>query len=376
MAFPWSRGESTAEVPPAGRRRRSRDRRIRQDESRREASKAGRERRHQRVAIGIGSGLILLIFAILSFGYYQEFYKPPRVWAGSVNNVEFSMGDLVQRLRVLQGLTGRVDLSTGPFDYLRFLLDVELLRQEAPLLGFGVTDDNIDEALKAQFYPQPDPGQQSDQGQLEREYKNSYQIFLARTSLSDQDYRRIVEEQLLLQQLRAWLGFSIEDPQEQVEVAWIRLDVQGEISGEEVLDRLKIQDFATVANDVSLPAGFAGPGGYVGWVPRLTFPNLDDELFGDEENGREPLEVGEISNLIFTTDGMYIIHKLSGPEQKELADNMRQKLNTELVTLWQRRQQLRGSEAGWLRMNFNSKWYEWVADQVNISAPRQPQGQR
>ena len=375
MAFPWSRSDSPADALPGDSRPRPRGRRVRQEEARRESSRATRERRHQRMAFAIGGALVLVIVGILAFGVYQEFYKPPRVWAGSVRNVEFTMGDLVKRIRVLQGVTGQVDLSTVPFEYLRDMLDAEVLRQAAPGLGITVTDEDIDEALKSQFYPQLGPGQQVDPGQLDREFQNNYQIFLTRTGLSNQDFRVIVEEQLALARLRVLLSLSIEDPQEQVEVEWIRVDAESGISAEEVRDRLELQDFTTVARDAGIPQGFADANGYVGWVPHQAFPDLDGLLYGDEEKARKPLAVGEISNPEFTVDGIFIVRKLSGPEEQPLTETMRNKLNFELVLNWQRQQQIRGSEARWLKMNFNSKWYEWVADQVHISAPRPPQGQ-
>ena len=342
MAFPWSRSDTAAEAQTGDRRRRARGRRVRQEEARRESSKASRERQHQLMAFSIGGGLVLVIIGILAFGVYDEFYKPPRVWAGSVRNVEFTMGDLVKRIRVLQGVTGRVDLSTVPFDYLSNLLDAEVLRQASPGLGLGVTNEDIDEALKAQFYPEVRSGQQPDPGQLDQEFENNYEIFRNRTGLSRQDYGVIVEEQLALGGLRALMSLSIEDPQEQVEVEWIRLESDTGISVQEVGERLELQDLATVAKDVGSPQGFADADGYVGWVPRQAFPNLDGLLYGDEDKDTPPLAVGAISAPKFTADGIFIVRKLSGPEEKELTEIMRNKLTAELVLDWQRQQRKRG----------------------------------
>ena len=135
MAFPWSRSDSAAEALPEDRRRGARGRRVRQEEARRERSRASRERRHQRMAFAIGGGLVLVIVSILAFGYYQEYYKPPRVWAGQVYNVKFTMGDLVERIRVEQGLAGHVNLGLRPLEVLQYLVNAEVLRQQAPLLG-------------------------------------------------------------------------------------------------------------------------------------------------------------------------------------------------------------------------------------------------
>ena len=382
MAFPWNRGDGQDQTAPADARRRARGRRARQEEARVESSRSTREQRHERLAWGIGAGLLVLVIGIVVFGFYQEFYRPPRVWAGSVRDQEFKMGDLVERIRVLQGLSGQVDLSTVPFEYLRDLLNAEVLRQAAPNLGFRLTDEDIDGVIKAQFYPFVPEGQESDPGQLDQEFQNNYQIFLARTGLADTDFRVIVREQLALQQLGLMLGRSIPETTGQVEVEWIRSEIEGRIDVGAVRARLGSEktgdgeEFAKVAGEVGVPGGFADQTGYVGWVPKGAFPDLDGALFGDEERDLPPLEVGEISGPIFTQDGIYIVHLLTGPTDREFSNQMRNKLNIELVTKWQTDQQLRGANEGWLRMNFNSKWYAWVADQVRLSAPRVAPGQQ
>ncbi|HAI09472.1 MAG TPA: hypothetical protein DCM17_09110 [Dehalococcoidia bacterium] len=382
MAFPWNRGDAQDQIAPAQARRRARGRRARQEEAQTERTNLTSDQRHQRVAWGVGAGLLVLVLGIVVFGFYNEFYKPPRVWAGSVRDQEFKMGDLVERIRVLQGLSGKVDLSTVPFEYLRNLINAEVLRQAAPGLGFSLTDDDVNQVLRAQFYPQVPEGQQSNPGQLEEEFQNSYNIFLARTSLTDAEFRVIVKEQLALQQLGMMLGRTIPETAPHVEVEWIRADSDGRSDVAAVRRRLGDgqgvggENFAKVASEVGTSAGFADQQGYVGWVPKGAFPDLDDALFGDDERDRPPLAIGEISGPLFTQDGVYIARILSGPEDREFTFQMHNKLNGELVTKWQNDEQAKGADEGWLRMNFNSKLYSWVADQVALSAPRVAPGQQ
>jgi parvulin-like peptidyl-prolyl isomerase len=286
------------------------------------------------------------------------------------------MGDLVERIRVLQGLSGSVDLSVVPFEYLQELLNAEILRQAAPGLGINITDEDIDLASRSRFFPEVPEGQETDPGQLEREFENNFEIYLARTGLSREEYRETLEEQLQLRMLFTFLGFGIEDTQEQVEVEWIRTELASEIDVRAVRERLKTEDFAPVADEVAMPAGFAGPGGYVGWVPRGAFPSMDDLLFGDEENGMAALPVGEIADPVFLSEGVYIIRKVSGPETQDLSATMRTKLNAELLEEWRNNQLKSGSNEGWLKMNFDSTLYAWVADQVAVSAPRNQQEPR
>lgn len=376
MPFSWFRrkGDSAGR---AGRRRRDRrqSRRLAAGGPEQGASAGERlEQRRRRVSIGIGASLIAIVIGVVAFGYYQEFYRPPRVWAGNVRNVQFTMGDLVQRIRVLQGVNryqgGKVDLSTVPFEYLQNMINAEMLRQLSPQLNINITDADIDAGLRQQFQPQAAPGQETDPGQLEREFNNNYQAFLTATGLNDGDYRVILEEQLTLRRLAALIGQTIEDPQDQVEVSWIKLPLDTQANPRDVAARLAVEDFGQVAAEVTQADDFADASGYVGWVPKGAFPDLDDQIFGNEEKNISPTAPGTITRPIFTSDGTFLVKVMSGPESRELDDRMKLKLDVELVRQWQRDQLSAGTQGGWVKMNFNSKLYDWVADQVFVSAPR------
>ncbi|MCY4367624.1 MAG: SurA N-terminal domain-containing protein [Chloroflexi bacterium] len=398
MVFPRSPEESLPQAPTQRRRRR---RRMSAEDAQRQSERRVQERRRQKIALGIGAALVLVVVAIVSIGYYVEFYKPPRELAGQVRDVRFTMGDLVDRIRVLQGVNryqgGRVDLSTVPFEYLQNMIQAEIIRQAAPGLGFSVTDENIDQELRRRFRPIPPPGQQVDEGQLDQEYANGLTTFLTSTKLSEDDYRRLVEEELLRSQLSLLIDAGIPDEMEQVEVAWIRMDQDGAADPQEVRNRLQRESFAQVAAEVNVPDGFTNPEGYVGWVPEGAFPELDDELYGNPARELEPLPAGETSEPIFTQEGVYIIHIITGPEVQPLrgfqalADmgegefesltqeereairqelRIRGKLAQQEVDQWFEDQISRGSDEEWLKIRFDSELYGWVADQVQLSAPR------
>ncbi len=379
MVLPWNRRDVPPQAAPGRRRRRRRDEPNRAEEVRRQSARREEERRRQRLAITIGTMLIIAIVAIVAVGYYREFYEPPRVMAGSIRGIQFSMGDLVERIRVVQGVNryqgGRVDLSVLPFEYLQGLLNSEILRQAAPSIGIYVTREEIDQVIRSQFSPVSAAGQEPDPGQLVREFESNYKHFLTQVNLTDEVYRRIIEEGVHRQQLAAFLARDIPERPEQVEVEWIRLEFDGPVLAGDVRARLEEENFAAVAAEVGVPAGFAdGEGGYVGWVPQGAFPDFDGLLFGNEEEEVAALEVGDISEPLFTSqDGIYIIHLLSPAEERELEPLMRQKLIIEMVSKWQSDQLSLGSQDGWLKINFDSDRYAWVADQVRVTAPRLPQ---
>jgi hypothetical protein len=318
--------------------------------------------------------LVLIVLGVVVFGYYQEFYKPPRVWAGSVNNVEFSMGDLVARIRVLQGVNryqgGQVNLSTVPFEYLQNLVNAEILRQRSQSLGISISDAQIEEELRRQFVPTAAPGQETDPGQLEREFRDNYSGYLTATGLSDGDFRIIVEERLAQQALAGFLVQGIEERQQHIEIQWIQLSIDGNILIGDVEQRLENEDFTRIAQELNSPSQFADPNGYVGWVPKGAFPRLDDYIFGNEEDKIQAVSPGSVSEPVFTNEAYYLIKVLAPAEDRELTGLMGSKLLRESVDTWQKDQLLAGTTQGSVRMNFNSRLYEWVTDQVFVTAPR------
>jgi hypothetical protein len=384
VAIQWIGGRFRRPSDRAGRRRRSRSQTEGPDGRPERDPAVRRGVRRRNTSIGIGVFLVAVVIGVVAFGYYEKFYSPPRVWAGSVNQVEFSMGDLVARIRVLQGVNryegGNVDLSTVPFEYLQNLINAEILRQKSGELGITPTDAEIDQELRREFQPTPPAGQEADPGQLDREFQNNYQTFLTATGLADADFRIIVEERIAVLRLAILLSQQIEDPQEQVEVEWIRLPVDGGPQGgavqpQDVMKRLELEQFAIVAAEVSQPEGFADRLGYVGWVPPGAFPDLDPILYGDAESGVEALVPGETSQPAYSTDGIYIVRLISGPELQEVQPMIGNKLTLEMVREWQAEQVRVGADDGWVTMHFNSTLYAWVADQVFITRPRLEESQ-
>ena len=341
-----------------------------------------RQRRRRYLSVGVGIFLLAIVFGVVIFGYFWEFFRPPRVWAGSVNNVEFTMGDLVQRIRVLQGVNryegGRVDLSTVPFEYLQNLIDAEILRQAAPQLGIEPSEEDTEAGLRARFQPTLTGGQEADPGQLDREFRNNYQTFLTATGLTDGDYRVILNEELREGGLLFLMWEGVENPQEHAEVQWIRLPIEPAQTGiatlnpDQVSQRLEVEAFETVARETSLSAGFADEGGYVGWVPRGAFPDLDPLIFGDPDVGTAALNPGEVSRALYATDGIYIIKKLAGPESRDVDEQMRVRLAQQLAENWKNDALKQGLDSGTVKMHFNSTLYAWVGDQVSVTAPRVP----
>ncbi len=387
LPLPWKRSaDSVADQPPddsdrrPNRRRGGRNRRIGVSDQNAAAETRARrslERRRQRIAIAVGAVLILVIVGVVMAGVYQAFIHPPRVMAGEVRGVRFTMGDLVERIRVLQGIDryqgGQVDLSTIPFQLLTDLLHAEILRQAAPGLGINVTEVQIDEAISDRFRPEAEPGQEVDDAQLDAEYQNSYTGFLTQVNLTDAAYRRIVEEQIQQRELFTRMLAALPEEASHVELQAIVLGVNSTASPEAIKERLELgEDFGAVSRELS------GSDGAIGWVPEGAFPEFDRYLFGEDtvdENGepvRKPalLEPGQISDPIYVEQNIFLV-RTSGPaEAREIEPAMQFQLAGARVEQWKDDQLAQGSTEGWVKINFDSNRYSWVTDQVRLTRPR------
>ena len=378
LPLPWKRSAATAEdesPPPSGprpvRRRGGRNRRVGATSN--EDTAAARQRRsqegrRQRIAIIVGAVLLLTIIGVVSFGVYQEFVRPPRVMAGEVRGERFSMGDLVERIRVLQGINryqgGQVDFSRIPFQLLTDLLHAEILRQAAPGLQINITEEQIDEAVESVFRPAAQPGQEVDDAQLDAEKDNNYINFLTQVNLDDGVYRRIVEEQLQERELFVRMLSAIPEEAPHVEVQAIALSANSSASPEAVKERLVLgEDFASVARELS------GSDGYIGWVTQGAFPEFDPYLFGDEESPAL-LEPGEISDSIYIDEAIIIVQAIGEAETREVEQQMAVQIAAARVDQWKDDQLAQGSDEGWVKINFNSDRYAWVTDQVRLTRPR------
>ena len=342
-------------------------------------------RRRLLVIVAIGTVLLLAVAGIAIYGFYDEFIEPNNVLAARVGDTRYTQGDLVKRLRMEQAAsvaTGQpFDFGTTPLRTLLGMAEAEIIRRAAPGFNIHVSDLDIEEGLLQRFGPAVPEGQEVRPGQLEQEFEENYRRFLTTSHLSDNDYRRIVQESIYRERMRESLGEQIPSIAEQVEVQWIKLTAPGAggdlpapgttdpltTDPESIRLRLENEDFTSVAREVSAFSTFSDDEGYVGWVPKGAFPLLDPFLYGNDEIG--PLDQDEISDTIQTTGGVFILKVIAGPENREVSKVMFDKLKTASLENWLQEQQALGGEEGWFEVKWNSNIYAWVNEQVRKTAP-------
>jgi parvulin-like peptidyl-prolyl isomerase len=304
--------------------------------------------------------VILAILVIPAYGYYATFVAPPRRTAVEVNGVKHSLGEVAKISKSFASASGggQTDLSTLPLQIVNNLITEELVAQRAPELGITVAQDEVDAEVRSRHYPTPREGQQTNPEALEREYKETLRSYLDMTKYTIGEYREIVRRSLLRYKLLEILAEQIPGVQEQVFVHWIHVQDDSQVL--EIKQRLADgEEFDRLARVYSMADPYADENGEVGWIPVDAFPLFDSTLLS--------LELDKVSDPVSNPPDTYFLKITAGPELADVSPDMRALLKTRVLEKWINEQFEPGKND--IKLNFGSKEYEWVIDQVRELIP-------
>ena len=306
------------------------------------------------------------IIAVPAVAYYRVYVQPTQVWVGRIGGeLAVTIGDVAERMQAVARLNlVQADAPTvggNPLDVLRSMMEDELIRRAAARFGARVSEADVDDALRRRFvagYTSTD----ADDERIEQEFQEEYSRFLTRGRITDDEYRGLVGVQVLREGMKRELGNRIARVAEQVEIAWIVLPADFEEVGR-VLALLEAgEPFESVASSLNTDVSFTDPSrpGYVGWVPRGAFPQLDNYLFG------EGAVSGDLLEPVYLRSGVYLIGIISGPSVREIDDErMVERLRGQALQTW--------IDEEWdlqdVELSFDSEDYRWVIDHVRDNLP-------
>lgn len=338
--------------------------------------------------LGIG---LLAIASMAVVYWYTQVNRPPELVVATVNDVHLSQDDMIERMRMAQAGQGHTDASLDLSSILRVLynpeidinsgpfnlgwVQMEILKQFGPEYGVTITDDDIEEIIRADFTPGPTTGEVISEDQQEREYKERYASYLKLNGISDADFRRLSEERLYFNGMREAIGASVPTEAEHLDVYWLRTPIRpaptlGDPAKYQDLQliayRLEEEEFEAVASEYSLvfDQRYTEPNGYVGWLPRGAFPELEPVLYGAEFRNREieGLEIGEISEPWESGGYMYFMKVVDGPEVREVESKWTERFKDIALQTWLETKFEEGIREGWVRMNYERMNYAWPVE--------------
>ncbi|MDP2661079.1 MAG: peptidylprolyl isomerase [Dehalococcoidia bacterium] len=336
--------------------------------TKRQLSRWQREERVRRITLISAAVAIFIIVAIPVFGFTREYVLKGRETVARVNQSTLNLSDFAKLLGVrgflidnqissLQRITGgqsssQLQSSIQNLQQLRSELpdqvvqdwiSEQLMQAEASRLGISVSPDEVTASIRSQFdpayaqsqeaqptstpgqgaQPSPTPGQQP---LTDQQFQAQYQDFLKQAGTSDALYRSLVEDPLLRVRLEDHLVKDVQSPSPQVHL--LAIIVGTESDANQVLDRLhQGEDFAQVAQEVSLDQQSADNGGDLGWTPRgLMDQSLEDAVFS--------AKAGDLGGPIEASQG-YVVFRVAERDDSRVVDPATlEKMKAALLARW------------------------------------------
>lgn len=274
--------------------------------------------------VGAIIGLVILAVAVIFFAFLRDYLEErsrPGSAAVTVGETTFDLDYFARRLRLFVLENGLGSLVVQQPEVAVQLVAEELVEEEtlrtfAQELEVSVTAAELEEGLAERLgLEKSDPN-----------FPTAYQQELQRSGFSDEEYRQLVEADLLAEKVRERLGQDIAAEAEQVHYRQIRVSSQQE--GEDIIGRLiKGEDFAELARQLSLDTATAANGGDVGWLARgQGDQELEDALFA--------LQPGQISNVFSRSGSLFFVFQVVERQVRPLDSDQRQQILDQNYRQW------------------------------------------
>jgi len=355
--------------------------------TRKQRSRAERDARMNRWIIAATVVVGVSVVAVLVYGYLFEQVIKPGEPVAVVKGVPISTGDFQARVRFnrtlaalqlnqyqswreeldpndpeaaaslqqLESLIRRLQSDLSPENATTFAQDTldemirdELVRQEAAQREMAVSQEELDRAIEQRFGYGTPTSQEPASGlsvfgpvtatetttstaMTREEFEQRYQDYIANViepgGLSEEDYRALVETELLYEQVYDALVEGIPSTMDQVQARYVAFPSEDQAN--EMLSRLEegeawediIADMQATGEDEGGGGGFAEvESGELDWRTRTLF----DKLFG-EDNTQIIWDtpVGSYTPPVFGISGQYFkyyVIQVTGHEERELDD--------------------------------------------------------
>ena len=334
--------------------------------------------KRRRLALALIGLMVLAIGGILIAGYALIFVLPSREIVVRVNDVTYTRGDMVKLIRVSQKgmefLGGQFNATNDIFQTLQLFVENEIIAQSAPTLGLSVTDEEIQAQIRGVFGARGSAAATLDPAQAEREFNERYRGYLTAIQYSEDEYHQLTRRSILREKVRQFIGESVPSVAEQVHVHRVIVSPNDEIDVMQVKLKDAIGDstaptalqeaFKGIVREFSLDSPeMVRTGGDLGWVPR--------GVIEDHEYAFFDLEVGKLSDVSTSVDNtqqLYFFFLSERSEARELDPENLDALKTEALQNWINEQRAKFD----VYSNFNSEIYEWMLEQLGLTAAPQP----
>ena len=304
-----------------------------------------------RLLVAVISILLLAVAPLL--GYYAVFVRPTADIVIQVNEVTYTRGDVLERLRfkLYEATQAQASPIVNPLIAVREVLDEELIRQAAVERGLTLSAHDVDEAIWHEVMGDIRPARTG--ARLQREFDERYRQFILARDISQELHRRIAEIRLYTEALRAQLTSEIPETVPQVLLA--RLAVADRNEANEI--RQRVTEGERFVDIVTAVGGSRAASAGVEWTPRML---LDDAVAG----AIEQLPPGELSKPVPNpSGGLSLYAALETADARPPEPHQLGLMQRTAFDRWLAEEETRQN----VRYELDSKTYQWLIEQLRAS---------
>jgi foldase protein PrsA len=271
------------------------------------------------VAIAV---LIVLALGVVGYAFlddYVEKQRRPGSTAIQVEDTRFRLDYFSKRLKTYVGQFGgqgssSVQPSTAVPAVSNLLIQEEIVRRFASEFNLSASEDEVTNAIATRVGAKTD----------DPNFDLILQQEVARSELSESEYRKMAEASVLSEKLRA--EFEKQAPKTAESMHYRQILVSSDAKAQEVRSKLDAgEDFAALAAKESLDSATKDNGGDVGWVPKGALDaSLEELIF--------PLNPNE-ATTIPVAQGVYIIEMVEKGDH-EVVDTQKSSLALRAFQDW------------------------------------------
>lgn len=276
------------------------------------------------ITMAVGSFVILIVVALVGFGAFSKFVIPPRELAYTVNGKTFDMSYYVKTMRWL-AYNGQ---AATPDAMQANIVDGELLQEAASGLGISATQSEALDPWRQNYRSTLGQGQEFD----ESKFQTWFKARVKGSGLSEQDVTYFLEQSVLVNKLKDYLGKDI--PATAPQVHLLGIEVSDALAASDVQSKLaQGQDFGELAKTTSINADSSASGGDLGWSIKDLLPtDFAGTVFNMEPGAITPAINGKITSN--DSGGFWIFKVVEKQDAREVDQATQDALKSKLANQW------------------------------------------
>ncbi len=303
------------------------------------------------MAVGV-LAVALLIGAPLA-GYYAVFVRPAAAAIVQVNDVTYTRGDILERLRIklYEAAEAGGSPAVNPLIAVRETVDEELVWQSAKSRGLALDADAVQQEIWRRVMGDIEFSTSDDR--LRREFDELYRRRLLARDIPEELHRRIVENDLYAEVIRDQLASDIGETAPQLLLARLSLASREQANevGQRVAAGERFVDIVTSAAD----GGFGSAG--IRWTPVAL---LDSVVAG----ATAQLNEGELSKpLPNASGGVSLYAVVETDDARPLEAHHLEPMRQAVFDQWLAEEEARQD----VRYELDAATYDWLIEQLRES---------